>query len=362
MKPGTPANNPTPRQLGYRWPAEWEPHAGTWLAWPHNRSTWPGCYDDIPPIFRQLVEILLQWEPVHLLAGGSEIAAPAHAWLDPVVSQAHYPLTWHDIPTNDAWMRDFGPTFLLPNQSGPAAPAPTAITWNYNAWGGKYPPYDLDQRASLEILAVLTMDAYQPPIVLEGGAIEGNGQGTLLTTDSCVLNANRNPGWNRARMEEVFSHYLAIDQVIWLQGKALIGDDTDGHVDQLARFVNEHTVLVATCEDPQDPSFENLQGNLRCLREARLATGQPLEVIPLPLPQPVTHEGQRLPASYCNYLVSNGGIIVPCFEDPHDQVALGILQDCYPDRSVVGLPARELVCGLGAVHCLSQQQPAHPSG
>ena len=352
----------TPRQRGYRWPAEWELHAGTWIAWPHNEQTWPGEFAHIPAIFQQLVATLLRWEPVHLLASESTIAGQAKEQLQPLASSANHPLHWHDIGTNDAWIRDFGPTFVV-RKSSPEGPNLLAgIDWPYNAWGGKYPPYDLDQQASKRILSDLEVDQFCPTMVLEGGAIEGNGAGTVITTESCLLNANRNPRWTRSMAEQVLQDYLSAEQFIWLSGKGLEGDDTDGHIDQLVRFVDSSTVVAATCDDPSDPCYQPLRENLALLEQSAPIAGQALEVIPLPLPQPVEHEGQRLPASYCNFYIANGGIIVPQFDDPHDQLAREILQTCFPAREVVGLPASKLVWGLGTVHCLTQQQPAiHPS-
>ena len=354
--------DPTPRQLGYRWPAEWEPHAGTWIAWPHNKQTWPGEFTHIPAIFQQLIKTLLQWEPVHLLASEPVIANQARNWLEPLTTSTPHPLHWHDIATNDAWVRDFGPTFLVSAPSDGPASQLAGIDWPYNAWGGKYPPFELDQQASGKILSALGVDQFRPTMVLEGGAIEGNGAGTVIITESCLLNPNRNPDWSRSMVEKVLLDYLSVEQVIWLTGEGLPGDDTDGHIDQLVRFVNSSTVVAASCDDQQDACYQPLADNLRVLKQSGPLAGRELEVIPLPIPQPVEHGGQRLPASYCNFFIANGGIIVPEFDDPHDQLAQEILQDCFPDREVVGLPASKLVWGLGTVHCLTQQQPAthHP--
>lgn len=347
----------TPRQLGYRWPAEWEPHAGTWIAWPHNEQTWPGEFAHIPVIFQQLIAMLLQWEPVHLLASEPVIARQARERLQPLTSSTSHPLYWHDIATNDAWVRDFGPTFLVGKPSDGPDLQLAGIDWHYNAWGGKYPPYQLDQQASEQILSDLGANRFCPAMVLEGGAIEGNGAGTVIITESCLLNPNRNPDWTRSMAERVLLDYLSAEQFIWLNGNGLVGDDTDGHIDQLVRFVDTSTVVAATCEDPRDPCYQPLNDNVEALKQVGLVSGQELEVIPLPLPQPVEYGGQRLPASYCNFFIANGGIIVPQFDDPHDQLAREILQTCFPEREVVGLPASKLVWGLGTIHCLTQQQP-----
>jgi len=348
----------TPRQLGYRWPAEWEPHAGTWIAWPHNEQTWPGQFTHIPAIFQQLIATLLQWEPVHLLATESTMDRQAREQLQTLSSSTAHPLHWHAIETNDAWIRDFGPTFVVKDAAENGNQHLAGIDWPYNAWGGKYPPYDLDQQASKTILSQLNLDRFCPTMVLEGGAIEGNGAGIVIITETCLLNANRNPQWTRSMAEQVLHDHLATEQFIWLSGKGLAGDDTDGHIDQLVRFVDASTVVAATCEDPRDPCYQPLRENLELLQQTDSVTGEGLKVIPLPLPQPVEHEGQRLPASYCNFYIANGGIIVPQFDDPHDQLAREILQTCFPEREVIGLPARQLVWGLGTIHCLTQQQPA----
>ena len=348
----------TPRQLGYRWPAEWEPQAATWIAWPHNVETWPGEFAQIPAIFQQLIATLLQWEPVHLLAAEPHIADQAHGWLDELAAAATHPLHWHNIATNDAWVRDFGPTFLISEDPDKGAAKLAGIDWPYNAWGGKYPPYELDQHATGKILAGLEIECFHPSLILEGGAIEGNGAGTIITTETCLLNTNRNPGSTRVMVEQVFSDYLGAKQVIWLNGSGLVGDDTDGHIDQLVRFVNSSTVVAASCDNVQDPCFQPLRENVRKLESADLVDGKTLEVITLPLPQPVKYQEQRLPASYCNFYIANGGIIVPQFDDPHDELAREVLEKCFPDREVVGLPATALVWGLGTVHCLTQQQPA----
>ena len=217
----------TPRQLGYRWPAEWEPHAGTWIAWPHNEQTWPGEFTHIPAVFQQLIATLLQWEPVHLLASEPVIARQARDQLQPLITSTPHQLHWHDVATNDAWIRDFGPTFLVKNGSDGSASQLAGIDWPYNAWGGKYPPFELDQQATGKILSELDAEQFLPAMVLEGGAIEGNGAGTVIITESCLLNPNRNPGWTRSMAEQVLLDHLSADQFIWLNGKGLVGDDTE---------------------------------------------------------------------------------------------------------------------------------------
>lgn len=342
----------TPAALGYRWPAEWEVHAATWLSWPHKQASWPDAFAPIPPLFARFVETLARHEPVHILAGGTAVLAEARALV------GHLPqVTLHDIPTNDAWCRDHGPTFLVGAADQPRA----LVDWEYNAWGGKYPPFELDNAVPRQIAELQGRLRFAPGIILEGGAIDGNGRGTILTTERCLLNPNRNPHLGRADMERYLADYLGARKVIWLTGGDLAGDDTDGHVDQLARFVGPHTVVVAWEDDPTDPNYEPLQRNFWELQSHTDQDGRPLQVIPLPLPRPLYHRGDptlRMPGSYCNFHIANGVVVVPQFDDPHDRVACEILERLFPDREIVGLPARDLIWGLGAFHCLSQQEPA----
>lgn len=338
----------TPAALGYRWPAEWEPHAATWLSWPHNCNTWPGRFEPIPARFAALVRTLARFEPVHILAGGHEVMAAA----DELVGRTPNVTLW-DIPTNDAWCRDHGPTFLAGRPGLPAA----LIDWEYNAWGGKYPPFDQDNRVPQRIAERLGRRRFQPGIVLEGGAIEGNGAGTLLTTESCLLNPNRNPHLDRAAVEQYLRDYLSVSQILWLGRGELAGDDTDGHIDQLARFVNATTVVAMVQEDPRDANYEPLRENLRQLASLSDQNGRPLDVVPLDLPQPKYVKDQRVPASYANFYIANGVVVVPTYDDPADQRALGKLQELFPDRQVVGLPALDIAWGLGTFHCLTQQEP-----
>jgi agmatine deiminase len=328
-------------------PAEWEPHAATWLAWPHNRKTWPGKFDPIPDVWADLVRTLAPFERVNILAGGEAILAEAQRLV------GHLPgVTLHDIRTNDAWARDHGPTFL----SSQADLPPALVDWEYNAWGGKYPPYDDDNRVPQQIAARQERRRFTPGIVLEGGAIDVNSRGTLLTTEQCLLNPNRNPRLARADIEQYLHDYLNVRHVIWL-GEGIVGDDTDGHIDELARFVNPTTVVAVLESDPEDANFAALKTNFDRLSQSRDQDGRPLEVIALPMPRAVYHAGQRLPASYCNFYMANGVVIVPQFDDPADSTALAILQRLLPDRRVVGLRARDLVWGLGAFHCITQQEP-----
>jgi agmatine deiminase len=349
-----------PAALGYRMPAEWEPHAATWISWPHKQQSWPGKFEPIPPLYARLIGTLARYEPVHVLAGGAAIRAEAKTLLADLLTPnrspgatKHYSVTLHDIPTNDAWTRDHGPTFLV----GPAKAPPALVDWGYNAWGGKYPPFDLDDAVPRQIAEWGARRRFTPGIVLEGGAIDSNGCGTILTTEQCLLNPNRNPHLNRADMEQYLSDYLGATKILWL-GEGIEGDDTDGHIDELARFVGPRTAVAALEDDPGDPNYKPLNENFRRLQHLTDQNGQALEIIPLPMPRPIFHDGQRLPASYCNFYIANGAVIVPQFADSADGRIVEIMTHLFPEREIIGLPARDLVWGLGAFHCITQQEPA----
>jgi agmatine deiminase len=261
-------------------------------------------------------------------------------------------VTFWDIPTNDAWIRDYGPTCLL----GPADQPPALIDWGYNAWGGKYPPFDLDDVVPQHIGRRQGRRIFEPGIILEGGAIEVNGHGSLLTTEQCLLNPNRNPQLSKADVERYLREYFNVTNVLWL-GRGIEGDDTDGHIDELARFVNPTTVVAPLEEDEKDPNFEPLRENFDRLKSMRDQNGRPFAVTPLPMPRAMFHDGQRLPASYCNFYIANGVVIAPVFDDPADAPAMDLLRSLFPGREVIELPARDLVWGLGAFHCITQQDP-----
>ena len=345
-----PAQNmgETPAAAGYRWPAEWERHAATWLAWPHNPNTWPDKFEVIPPIYAEWVRLIARFEPVRLIAGNEAGREQATQLVGDLPNVEILP--W---PTNDSWIRDYGPLFLVkPNgEKG-------IVNWQYNAWGSKYPPYELDNEIPRRAAEYLRLPCYHPGLVLEGGAIEGNGEGVLLTTESCLLHPSRNGSLTRAEIEQALRDYLTVDSIYWLAGGDFAGDDTDGHIDQLVRFVDPRTVVAAACTDPGDENFEVLQFLYQQLQAIRLPNGDPLNIELLPIPKPKYHQGQRLPTSYCNFTLHHGGLIVPLFDDPADEIALRRLEALFPDRTIVGSPALDLVWGLGAFHCLSQQEPA----
>jgi len=351
----------TPRELGYRMPAEWEPHEATWLAWPHNPEDWPGKFQAIPWIYAEIVRLLSARERVHLLVQNEKeqrratsILERAHANLNNVI--------FHQWPTDRVWTRDSGPIFIR-NQEGRVA----ITNWHFNAWA-KYPDWHLDDQIPARASELLSLPEWQPVIdlkgqprrlVLEGGSIDTNGLGVMLTTEECLLSEvqQRNPGVSRDQLERAFRDYLGIDQVIWL-GRGIAGDDTHGHVDDITRFVGPSTILTAVESNPKDANHEPLAENLQRLREVRTCDGKQFDIFELPLPRPVVFRNQRLPASYANFYIANGLVLVPTFHDPNDRIALGIIADAFPDREVIGIHAVDLVWGLGTLHCMTQQQPA----
>jgi len=340
---------PTPADLGYRLPAEWEPHLATFLAWPHRRATWLGDFAEVPPVFATIARAIAAHEPVRILAAGEPLAAARRGLAD--VGGVEF----EEIATNDAWLRDTGPVFLLP-PSGSGLP-PAAVTFRWNAWGGKYPPWDDDARVSRALAGRLGLPVFDGGIVLEGGAIETDGDGTLLVNERCVVDARRNPGLDRTALERVLTAMLGVERVLWTGGE-LAGDDTDGHIDQLARFVAPGRVLAARQSDPLDPNHEPLEANLALLRSLVDARGRPLDVIPVEIPPRFAFAGVQLPASHLNYLVANGVVAVPVFGSPTDEPALATLEQAFPGRLVVPVECGVLVRGRGGLHCITRDQPA----
>lgn len=333
-------------------PAEWEPHAATWLSWPRRAGiSFPDRYDAVPALWLTMVEALCAGELVHVNVSDDAHEAEVRALLASAPRVRADRVVLHRIPTNEPWCRDHGPTFVVRDAEL------ALVDWRYNAWGGKYPPYDDDDAVPARIAALLGVRAFHPGIVMEGGALDVNGRGTVLTTESCLLNPNRNPSLTRADIEGYLREYLSAPHVVWL-GEGIAGDDTDGHVDDLTRFVAERTVVTVVEPDPADVNHRPLQENLRRLRAARDQDGRPLEIVELPMPSAVEWEGQRLPASYANFYIGNDVVLVPTFADPHDVAALAILGRCFPGRRIVGIDGTALVWGLGAFHCATQQQPA----
>jgi agmatine deiminase len=351
-KLGTPGA--VPRELGYRMPAEWEPHAATWLAWPHKEESWPGNFSPIPAIWVEIVRALEPHERVNILVNDTEAGRNVRALLQAAgVRTSNVSLFM--IPTDDAWVRDHGPTFITRRDGSRTELA--AVKWRYNAWGGKYPPWDLDDEVGQAVAAEVGGRLFCPGIILEGGSIDVNGKGALLTTEACLLNPNRNPQLTRAQIERHLHDYLGVRHILWL-GEGIVGDDTDGHIDDLVRFVDASTVVTVLETDPRDENFDRLQANCERLRQMTDQDGRRFRVITLPMPRPVFYNDQRLPASYANFYIANGVVIVPTFSDPNDATVLQTLQELFPQRQVIGLHATEMVWGLGAFHCVTQQQPA----
>lgn len=343
----------TPLELGYRFPAEWEPHAATWLSWPHKEASWPGKIHTIYPIYAQFVKAVAEGETVNINVNDAAMQHFAQSCLEQAGASMER-VRFYLHPTNDAWCRDHGPAFVV----NPQAPQPKAIVkWNYNAWGEKYPPHDLDNQIPLSIAQVLGLPVFRPGIVMEGGAVEFNGQGTVLTTTACLLNPNRNPHLNQGQIEQYLCHYYGVEQVLWL-GDGIEGDDTDGHIDDLTRFVNPDTVVTVVEHNKADTNYQPLKENLEALGRLRLLNGKQLNIIELPMPEPVVYDGMRLPASYANFYIANSTVVVPTFNCKQDEQALEVLQQCFPGRRVVGLDCTDVVWGLGTFHCLSQQEPA----
>jgi len=358
---GEIAMGKTPRELGFRMPAEWERHEATWLAWPHNPEDWPGKFQVIPWVYSEIVRLLSAQERVHILVEDAKAELRAQSVLERGGARLHQ-VSFHQWPTNRVWTRDSGPIFVRDGAGR------VGITnWHFNAWA-KYSDWQLDDQVPDRVAGLLGMQTWEPAVevdgktsrlVLEGGSIDTNGAGTLLTTEECLLSdvQARNPGVSRERLERAFYDYLGMEQVIWL-GRGVAGDDTHGHVDDITRFVGAETIVTAVEPDGSDANHEPLAENVERLKAARTLDGKQWTVVELPLPKPVVFRGQRLPASYANFYIANGVVLVPTFNDVNDRVALGILSDLFPGREVIGIHAVDLVWGLGTLHCMTQQQPA----
>lgn len=345
-------NSQTPRQLGYFFPPEFAPHLATWLSWPHKEASWPGKIDSIYPSYVKFISELTKGELVRINVADEAMRSFAKAQLEKAgVNLDKVEFFFH--PTNDAWCRDHGPAFLV----NPAADIKKVIVdWGYNAWGNKYPPFDLDDVIPTLIGKHFNIPVFHPGIVMEGGSVEFNGKGTVLTSTSCLLNKNRNPHLTKAEIENYLCGYYGMEQVLWVD-EGIVGDDTDGHIDDTVRFVNEDTVLTVIEEDKQDDNYALLQQNLRQLQSMRLLNGKQLNIVELPMPPELVYEDMRLPCSYANFYIANRSVIVPTFRSDRDEKALRIIQDCFPGREVVGIDSTDIIWGLGSFHCLSQQEP-----
>jgi agmatine deiminase len=393
---------PAPPNLGYRMPAEWEPHASTWLAWPHYRSDWPGKFEPIPWVYAEIIRHLGQHERIDLIVNDAQSEKQARKVLAKANSLSEN-IAFHRWPTDRVWTRDSGCTFVVGGETevisdahvGTAAlgrpversstirgghgflraakaektkealapeGALAAVKWRFNAWA-KYSNYRHDEKIGSQMAKSVRAQEIRPVhgnsrVVLEGGSIDVNGQGTLLTTEECLLSKTqqRNPSMSRKDYEKLFSDYLGIKNVIWLNS-GVVGDDTHGHVDDITRFVSPDTVVTAIESDPSDSNYKPLRENIRRLRAATDQDSKSLAIIELPMPGPVVFEGRRLPASYANFYIANGIVLVPVFNDPNDRVALDLLADLFPDRDIAGIYSGDLIWGFGAMHCMTQQQP-----
>jgi agmatine deiminase len=340
----------SPLATRYVMPPEWTPHEATWFSWPHNRETWPGCFEEAQAELVEGVAALAQTEPVHINVLDDQHAHHVRSVLGHRVPERN--LSLEHIPTNDAWCRDHG-AIIVRDRDGRRV----ALDFRFNAWGEKYLPYDLDDAVPPRMAKALGIDCVSIDMVLEGGSIEVNGAGVLLTTEECLLNPNRNPRLSRGDIEAALARYLGARQVVWL-GKGIAGDDTDGHVDDLTRFVSEDTVVTVVEPDTGDINHAALRDNHRRLSEVRLPDGRALRVIELPMPEPVVRDGERLPASYANFYIGNEVVLLPVFGGPRDRAAIDILARLFPQRRVVPVGSRALVGGFGSFHCLTQQVPA----
>ena len=340
-----------PNTNGFHFPAEWAKHTATWLSWPHKEASWPGKLPLIYPKYCEFIKVISTGELVRINVTDEQMAAFAKQQLI-LAGVDLKQIEFFDFPTNDAWCRDHGPAFLINLQTKQKA----IVDWGYNAWGNKYPPFDLDDVIPTSIGNHFGLQVYNPGIIMEGGSVDFNGKGTVLTTTACLLNKNRNPHLKQEQIEGYLQNYYGVEQVLWL-GDGIVGDDTDGHIDDITRFVNKDAVVTVIEENRNDENYHILQENLSTLKTMRLLNGKQLKIIELPMPQPVYYDGQRLPASYANFYIANSAVVVPTYQCKNDDRALDILQHCFPDRKVVGIDSTDIIWGLGSFHCLSQQEP-----
>ena len=345
------ATNKIPAALGFRMPAEWEPQAAVWFSWPHNHATWPGQFRPVPGVFAEIVAQISRFEPVRI-----NCAAKLQPRAKRLCAQAGADMTrvtFFNHPTNDAWCRDHGPIFVRNDRTGEVA----VTDWVHNAWGGKYPAYDLDNQIPPRIAQKLGLRRFENDMVLEGGSLDVNGQGLLLTSEQCLLNQNRNPHLTRAQIEQNLRDYLGVQQVLWV-GEGIAGDDTDGHIDDMSRFFKADGIVTVVEPDPRDANHRPLRENLERLRAFRTPAGGKFDLVALPMPRPFGFRGQRVPASYANFLIINGAVLVPQFRQKKtDAEARAILGDCFKGRKIIPIDCYHLIWGLGTLHCISQQQP-----
>ncbi|MEX2601536.1 MAG: agmatine deiminase family protein [Balneolaceae bacterium] len=347
----------TPAGLGYRMPAEWHPHAATQLHWPGNRETWPGeRLERVEEVYLNLIGVLHRFEPVLLLGSAQDLSRAEEKLKEREVDRSRVHLL--EVPVNDVWARDCGPIMIRrETESGEEKYAVT--DWEYNAWGGKYPPYDDDNRLPGWLAERFDFPCFRPGMVLEGGSIDVNGDGILMTTESVLLNPNRNPDLAREEIEQALQEYLGVESILWLRD-GLAGDDTDGHIDDLARFLNPNTILASTTEDSSSVNYRALQENLEILRRSADVSGEPFEIVTLPLPETriagTTADGsEHVPASYANFYIANGVVLVPLYDKRFDEEALELFRNYFPGREIAGIPCADLVWGQGSIHCITRQ-------
>lgn len=342
----------TPKKLGLHFPAEFAPQEAMWLSWPHKEASWPGKIDAIYPVYAKFIGLIAEAQKVRINVADAAMKIFAEQHLLAVNGNLNN-VEFYFNPTNDAWCRDHGPAFVV----NYAEKKKAIVDWGYNAWGGKYPPFDLDDVVPTRIAKEFGLEVFHPGIVMEGGSVEFNGRGTLLTTTACLLNKNRNPHLTQKEIEQYLADFYGVEHFLWL-GDGIVGDDTDGHIDDITRFINEDTVVTVVEENKTDENYHLLQENLNALKKMRLENGKQLNIVELPMPAPVIYEDQRLPASYANFYIGNQYVVVPTFRDStNDDRALTILQDCFQSRKVIGLDSTDIIWGLGSFHCLSQQEP-----
>ena len=343
----------SPKEEGYFFPAEWHPHVATWITFPHNDHSWQKeKLGQMYPEYFALIKAISQGEQVRINVNSIELKSFVEGQL-PVYGIDPGKIEFNVQPTNDAWCRDHGPAFLVKEGTSDRL----VIDWEYNAWGGKYPPFSDDNALPNSIASRLQLAIASPGIIMEGGSVEFNGEGTVLTSRSCLLNPNRNPHLNQAQIEEYLTNYYGVSQVLWVSD-GIVGDDTDGHIDDTVRFVNKNTVIAMVERNESDENHAVLAANLAELKQMTLLDGSSLQIVEIPMPDAVVIDGFRAPGSYANFYICNAGVLVPTFNCPQDEIALSILSQLFTDRPVIGLSAREIIWGQGSFHCLTQQEPA----
>ena len=343
----------TPKELGYRMPAEWEKQEAVWISWPHNKETWPENLSEVEDSYAQFIKALHTGQKINILVNNADVKLGILKKLSNNGVDASK-IVFHQIKNVDAWIRDYGPTFVV-NESAKQKLA--MVKWVFNAWGNKYQDLKEDEGIQYEINKFLKIPMFESGIVLEGGSIEVNGCGTVLTTEQCLLNKNRNPNLSKGEIEQCLKDYLNVSKVLWLK-EGVTGDDTDGHIDDIARFANKNTVVCAYEDNKDDENYNILNENYNLLKGMTDQNGKKLNVVKLPMPGIVKNKETRLPASYTNFYIGNDAVAVPIFGHKDDKKALGIMQKLFPQRKIIGINCARMVYGLGTLHCCSQQQPS----